>query len=219
MTTSGSSSTSSARQRKSARGHDVKGVLLGSQGQTSTLGAAVSSLKIDGPVATITAGWQEYESQDEELPAQLGRETVNLTLYARTEKVFAEDKEFRAAHRARQELLRTGQDYYRLRLARMVDAALDIARRSKGSSLEADEAKLSMEYLRDIDRDHLERTRAMQLEFDAKWKPLTRDAIVKQRKEIKKLLEGTNILAIAGGHVAVLLNRLRMFGVDDLIGK
>ncbi|MFL5320401.1 MAG: hypothetical protein ACJ790_12145 [Myxococcaceae bacterium] len=197
----------------------MKGVLLGSQGQTSTLGTAVAALKVEGPIATITAGWQEYESQDEELPAQLGRETVNLTLYARTEKVFAEDKEFRAAHRARQELLRTGQDYYRLRLARMVDAALDIARRSKGSSLEADEAKLSMEYLRDIDRDHLERTNAMRAEFEAKWKPLTRDPIIKQRKEIKKLLDGTNIVAIAGGHVAVLLNRLRLFGIEDLMGK
>lgn len=195
----------------------LKGVLLGSQGQTTTLGDAVAGLEVEGPIATITAGWQEYESQDEELPEQLGRETVNLTLYRRAETVFAEDKELQQQHRALQDQLRVGQDYYRMRLARLQDAAEDIARRAKGSALEKEEAALSMAYLRQIDRDHLERVRAMRDEYEARMKPLTRDAVQKQRKEIKKLLEPTKIVAIAGGHVAVLLNRLRMFGIAELM--
>lgn len=195
----------------------MKGVLLGSLGQTTTLAGAVNALEVEGPVALVTAGWQEFEPQDEELAEQLGRPTINLGLYARAEKVFAVDKELRAAHREIQEKLRVGQDYYRLRIARMVDAALDIARRSAGSALEADEAKLSMSYLRQIDQDHLERTRVQREEFEARMKPLTRDAVVKQRAEITKLLKGTKVVAIAGGHVAVLLNRLRLFGVADLM--
>lgn len=197
----------------------MKGVLLGSQGQNSTLGEAVQALKIEGPIATITAGWQEYEPQEEELAQQLGRPTVNLGLYARAERVFLEDKEYHAAHRARQEALRQGQEHYRIRIARMVDAALDIGRRVAGTAAEEAELKLSMEYLRQIDRDHLERTRALLEEFEVKHKPGKRESIARQKEQIAKLLEGTSAVAIAGGHVAVLLNRLRMFGISELIGK
>ena len=196
----------------------MRGVLLGSLGpEKPTLASVVRKLGVDGPVAVITAGWQEYEGQVEELPAQLGREIVPLDLYRRAERVFAEDAELATEHRALQERLRIGQEYYRMRLAHMVDAALDIGRRAAGSALEEDESRLSMEYLRTIDRDHITRVAAQRAAFDLRMDPLNRDAVVRQRDEIAKLLAGADILAIAGGHVAVLLNRLRLFGISELV--
>jgi hypothetical protein len=196
----------------------VRGVLLGTLGpEKPTLASVIRGLGVEGPVALVTAGWQEYEGQVEELPAQLGRDIVPLELYRRAERVFAEDAELAAEHRALQERLRTGQEYYRMRLARMVDAALDIGRRAAGSALEEDESRLSMEYLRTIDRDHLSRVAAQRAAFELRLDPLHRDAVAQQRKDIQRLLAGTGIVAIAGGHVAVLLNRLRLFGLDELL--
>ena len=46
-------------------------ILLGPQ-RSPTVGSLVRSLPPDGPVATITAGWQEREPDDNELSALLG---------------------------------------------------------------------------------------------------------------------------------------------------
>ena len=55
-------------------------VLLGAQRFDPTLAAAMSRQYVTGRVALITAGWQERESEDEDLREHLApRETVNLT--------------------------------------------------------------------------------------------------------------------------------------------
>ena len=46
-------------------------ILLGPQ-RRPTVDAVARSLSLDGPVATITAGWQEREPDDAELSALLG---------------------------------------------------------------------------------------------------------------------------------------------------
>lgn len=74
-----------------------------------------------------------------------------------------------------------------------------------------------MEYLRSIDRDHLERVRSLRAEFDERIKPLERESIARHREELKKTLAGIKTVAIAGGHVAVLLNRLNIFGMGELL--
>lgn len=196
----------------------MRGVLLGPQQLKVSLGDAVSALGREGPIALVTCGWQEREDNDEDLPGQLGRKTINLKLYERGEQVLAADKSFARAHRARQDQLRQIQEFYRLRLERTFDAALDIARKSAGTDLEADELRLSMEQIRRIDQEHLERVSALREAHELQLRPLERPAIAKHREELKKILDSVGILAIAGGHVAVLMNRLRMFGIKSLLG-
>lgn len=195
----------------------MKGALLGPQQLKVSLGAAVSALGREGPIALVTCGWQEREDQDEDLPTQLGRKTINLKLYERGEQVLAADKSFARAHRARQDQLRQIQEFYRLRLERTFDAALDIARKSAGTDLEADELRLSMEQIRRIDQEHLERVSALREAHELQMRPLERPVIAKHREELRKILSAVGIIAIAGGHVAVLMNRLRMFGIKDLL--
>src|SRR5262249_49144073 len=62
------------------------------------------------------------------------------------------------------------------------------------------------------------RIRAVHDAWLARWRPAERAAVKRRRKEIADALRGASALCIAGGHVAVLLNRLRLFDIAGLIG-
>src|SRR5688572_29400523 len=92
-------------------------VLLGPQRMRPTVRAAVDELGLRGPLALITAGWQEREPDDEELRSDLGRESFNLSLYQRAERLSEAEPELARGLRKRQDLLRRLQELYRHRLA------------------------------------------------------------------------------------------------------
>lgn len=177
---------------------------------------ALRELGVRGKVALITAGWQEREAEDTALVAHLGVDAVNLRLHTRSEEVFADDEELREAYKARQTLLRQLQDFYRLRLDYADEAARAIAVRHVDEELLAQEWTVSVEVLRHLDRDHEVRCGAIHAAFEARWRPLERPAIARHRQELAALLEPTEAVVIAGGHVASLLNRIRMFDVLGL---
>ena len=57
-------------------------ILLGPQ-RRPTVDFVVRALGLAGPLATVTAGWQEREPDDGELRRLLGGQAVNLELYRR----------------------------------------------------------------------------------------------------------------------------------------
>lgn len=191
-------------------------VLLGAQRYDPTLRDAVDELGIKGKIATITAGWQEREDDDDDLTEHLDGRDVNLLLHARAEKVFRDDEAFLTAHRERQTLLRLRQDFYRVRLEHALDAAYVIQQRSAPDDILDDEQRTSIEAIRNIDALHLDRCARDRHEFDARWRPDERTSVGKHRAEIKSILDDCEAIAIAGGHVASLLNRLQLFGIGDL---
>lgn len=198
------------------------------------------------PVALVTAGWQERESEDEGLIASLGVPAVNLRLHARSEELFADslryappegtnhasrgpgasargpwldvarDLELSTAYKARQERLRHMQVFYRMRLESADDVAQAIAVRHVDDALLEEEQRVSVDLFRRLDSDHLARCQRLQDEFDATFGTAQRPSIALHRKELAALLEPAGALIIAGGHVASLLNRLRLFGVMEL---
>lgn len=194
-------------------------VLLGPQRFDPTLGEAVAELGIEGSIATITAGWQEREPEDTELHEHLGKRTVNLALYARAEDVFRRDPELKAAHRARQDRLRHKQDFYRIRLEHELEAAYVIQARKAPAAILDEEKEASIQAIRELDEAHLRQCSAERDRFEAEWKPLERDAIAKHREELQSILRGAGAVAIAGGHVATLLNRLELFGLAPMIAE
>jgi hypothetical protein len=191
-------------------------VLLGAQRFDPTLGEAVAELGIEGRIATISAGWQEREEEDDDLKEHLGGRTVNLRLHARAEEIFRQDAEFHAAHRERQAILRHRQDFYRIRLEHALDAQHVIANRQAPKDILEDEARASIQEIRDIDRMHLERCVRDHEEFDERFRPLERPVVADQIAEIEEIVRGCDAIAIAGGHVASLLNRLRLFDIARL---
>ncbi|MEM8962628.1 MAG: hypothetical protein AAGD38_14175 [Acidobacteriota bacterium] len=189
--------------------------LLGPQRHHPNLRAELDRAGIpeDGRVVVVTAGWQERENEDDELCEHLGRPVVNLALHHRSERVFADDPELFAAHRARQDQLREIQRLYRFRL----DFALDPARRLlQRNDLDDDvldpEREAAIQAVRTLDAQHLARIRGIHRDYNLAVKLSERPSLASHLDEINGALDGAAAIAIAGGHVAVLLNRLRLFG-------
>lgn len=166
-------------------------------------------------VAVITTGWQERESDPGVLP-ELGVPSVNLGLHARADDVFAKDRELAGAYKARQTRLKLMQEFYRVRLDRLDQAAHGISQRHVDPELLAEERAASIALVRELDREHLARCRAVHDEFDARYPD--RGGIVAHRIELSRQLADCDAVVVAGGHVAVLLNRLRMFDLATLWG-
>ncbi len=192
-------------------------VLLGPQGTSPDVAAAIAELGIRGRVALIRAGYQEREPDDAAMIATLGVPGVNLGLHARSVQVFREDAEFTTAYQARQQRLRHIQAFYRVRLDKIEDAAKTVSVRYVEADLLEQEEKVSVDQFRHIDADHIERCNDLRAAFGARWQFLERPVIARHREEIRKELETCEAVVIAGGHVASLLNRLALFDVLGLI--
>ena len=194
-------------------------ILLGPQRLQPTLIGAVQALGVadDARIATVTAGWQEREGDDAELGEHLGGRATNLRLYARAEAVFGRDPELAAAHHRRQDLLRRVQWLYTQRL-RHAMAACETLLRESGDDVALERARAeALEAVRDLDRRHLERVREVHEELEAHFAPAARPALAAEREAVAAIERDAGATAIAGGHVAVLLNRLTLFGLGDLL--
>lgn len=192
-------------------------VLLGAQRFDPTLGDAFRELGVEGRVATITAGWQEREAEDADLHEHLAGNTINLRLHQRADQVFDEDRELTEAHRERQTLLRHKQDFYRVRLEHALDAHHVVFSRKAPPSLLAEEREASLAAIKQLDDYHLAQCTQIHRTFEATYRLFDRPAIARHRDEIAGILRGCDALAIAGGNVATLQNRLRLFGIADLL--
>ncbi len=191
-------------------------VLMGAQRFDPNLIEAVTELRVEGRIAAITAGWQEREEEDDDLAEHLGDRTVNLRLHARAEEVFKQDPDLAALHRERQAVLRHRQDFYRVRLEHALEAQYVIDQRHAPDDILEDEARTSILAIQEIDRMHLEQCARDHAEFEREAQPDKREVLLRHREEIAAILSDCDAIAIAGGHVATLLNRLRLFKIETL---
>jgi hypothetical protein len=191
-------------------------VLLGPQRFEPTLRSVVDSLAEGGRVAAVTAGWQERESEDVELRDHLGGRLVNLRLHGRAEELFAADPELFNGLRRRQERLKQLQAIYRLRLDHQLAAARELFARAGSVGLLGPEREDAIAAIRALDDHHLARVLEVHRHLDAPWPAPDHPELEHHRREIAAELAECDVLAIAGGHVAVLLNRLRLFRVLEL---
>jgi hypothetical protein len=200
--------------------HHSRVVLLGPQRLQPTLNQAVASVGAHGTLATITAGWEERESEDQEMRDHLGGRTVNLRIYERADDVAERDPELAAALRERRDRLRLQHELYRLRLGHALDAARDLLRREPTNGdadiLEA-EREAAIEAVRTLDAFHLMRVVDVHAELQDSMRPLERDSVDRHRREIAKILSECGALCVAGGNVVALLHRMRLFDVLGLM--
>lgn len=191
-------------------------LLLGPQRFKPTLASAVRSLGIEGTIATVTAGWQEREAEDDELSEHLSGRAVNLRLHERAEEIFEADAEFAAAHRERQENLRQIQVLYRVRLDHLATAVRELMEWEADRGLIEAEVEDAIEAIRCLDARHLDRVKQIHTAFETRWRPFERPSVARHRRQIAAAMEQASGLALAGGHVAVLLNRARLFGILEM---
>lgn len=193
--------------------------LLGPQGNRPNLREVLSPPPGGRPYAVVTAGWQEREHELERLDQHLGRPTVNLALYRRSDEVFAARPDLRKALRRRKILLDRLQSLYEIQLAGALDAVRTLLpQMEEEPDVVAPYLQGAIEMVRQIDQSHLARITEIRSAFEAEHHYAEQPEIQRHREELGNLLAGCSGLLVAGGHVLVLLNRLRLFGIDDLIG-
>jgi hypothetical protein len=190
----------------------VKVTLLGPQ-RRPTVDAVAASLYPEGPIATITAGWQERESDDGELGKLLGSRDVNLGLYRRWLDLTDRDPLFAAGERRLAGLLDELQDSYLLRLDHALQAVYAVQRRGGNDRLRADVLAEAIGAVRDLDDAHLRRAGAIRGEFYAGLPSHERPVIAGHRAEVAALLGEAAAVVVAGGHVGVLADVLHLFNV------
>jgi hypothetical protein len=185
--------------------------VLGPQ-RRPTVDRVLESLEVTGPIAMVTAGWQERESDDAELRSLTGGRGVNLRLHGRWLEVLQQDGEYARAEREHQALLADLRQLYLLRLDHELQAVYAMAQRPGGHPRirqMAVEDALAM--VRLLDSTHLARVRELHDEFYAAWRPEDRDVVARHREEVRADLAAADCLLIAGGHVADLLHVLHVF--------
>ncbi len=192
-------------------------VFLGPQFQEPNLAFALRRLAIRGPLVSISAGWQEREGELDELHAHVGMPVTDLGLYARAEAVLAADAELAAAYRQRQGLLRELQDLYRLRLTHAKDATRELLSRDGDPALVRSAQRASLRALRTLDHEHLRAIEREHAGFRRRLRPQQRASVVPHIRELRELIEPAAAVLVAGGHVAVLANRLRLFDLQRLL--
>lgn len=195
-------------------------ILLGPQRHVPIVRPAVESLVADRkrPLAVITAGWEEREDEDQELRDHLQRPAHNLAIWQRVERIFEKDTELLEAMRQRHDTLRKVQELYRVRLAGMMESTRELFRRTGDEELLDPERNDALVMLQGLDTQHVERVTQIHATFEARWRPSERPAVQKEAKEIARLLREASCLLIAGGHISVLLHRMRLFDVLGLHG-
>jgi len=199
------------------KGSETRVVLLGPQRHDPNVNDVVASIDPkEGRIAVVTAGWEERESDDDELEEHLHRRAVNLELFARTDDVFERDPELFAAMRARHDALRELQDLYRVRLSHALDAARELLARPGDGELVETERAAAIDAVRDLDAHHLQRTIEVQAEFEERWRPMEREHVARHRSELESIVADASVVCVAGGHVAILLNRMRLFDAPSL---
>ena len=173
-------------------------------------------MNVSGQIAAVTAGWEEREQEDDELAEHLGGRTVNLELYRRGEEALAEDPELATARHAALDEWRELRRLYNVRLSHHMAALREIVSRDGPRRLLDRELEEALEAVRVLDQRHLDKVGAVRAEFFATWGPASRPSVTTHRRELERILSKCEALAIAGGHVGALLDRLRLFDLMSL---
>ncbi|MEM8491920.1 MAG: Type 1 glutamine amidotransferase-like domain-containing protein [Pseudomonadota bacterium] len=191
-------------------------LLLGPQSPKPILGAVVAEHGLaKGPVAVISAAWQEAEGDIGELAEVVNAPLVNLQLYRRAERIFAEDPDLYRAYRRRQDRLMELQSLYRLRLRQGLQAARQVRRADAPPQLLRAEEEHAIGQVRALDRHHLKQVEHIFADVDADIRD--NQSVASAREEIEAEINGCETVIITGGHVLVLLNRLQLFGLRPLL--
>lgn len=189
-------------------------LLLGPQRPVTNLGTAMRDAQIpEGPIAVVSAGWQEAEGDIDDIRAIVGRDLRDVGLYGRAETLMTSDTVLHEAYRHRQESLRELQRLYQLRLRYLTLAARRTLRAEGNPDLLQPEQRHAIAQLRALDRHHLNRVRSILAEFDARFASASYGPIAEQTAEIAAIIDACAAVLITGGNVVVMLNRLLLFGL------
>ncbi len=208
-------------------------ILLGPQRQQPGVGKAVADLGILGPLAVVTAGWEERELEDEELIRELERsqnqggshQTINLSLFPRADEVFTHHPALRELMAERENRRKMLRELYNLRLAPQLVACRELLNRVDLDAHDRPDDPLydpeiddAIEGVRRLDDHHLARVSELEAEMAERFAGdhVDHPVLLHHRRQVAELVAASGALLIAGGHVGTLMSVLRLFDVMNL---
>ena len=191
--------------------------LIGPQTDEASVGPTLDALGVSGAVGLITAGWRDAEADLSQLDKAVRGRSRLLPLYTEAERVWGEDSELSEGHHSMQQAARTIRRAYNIRLAHYMEAAAAIAGMGGQHDTRMAETARAAEAIRELDRLHLERMAGLRAEFFERFQPHERPAVVRVRNALAEALGPLEAVVIEGGHVAILLNRMRLFDVASML--
>ncbi|MBD0292547.1 MAG: hypothetical protein ICV70_03090 [Jiangellaceae bacterium] len=194
----------------------MRATVLGPQ-RRPTVDRVVADVVPEGPIATVTAGWREREDDVTELDRLLGGRSVPLRLHSRWLNVLDHDPEYATAEREHRATLDELQALYVVQLDHALRALYETAQRGGRPEVRSAAVDDALAAVRLLDGRHLDRVRETHAEFAAAWAPASRPVMAAHRTTVGGLLNPAAALAIAGGHVGVLLHVLRLFDVAAVV--
>lgn len=177
------------------------------------LAAELAAFGVEGPVALVTAGWEEGERNDADIDRRLGGGSRNLNLYGRRLDVLESDVAYADAQRLLRTQLDELREAYLLRLRHAL-AGVDVVRRRFAERPELDAA---IDAVRELDEAHASAIAAAHDRFYSQIKPHERPTIARHREEVAAIVADCAAIAIAGGHVGVLNDCLHLCNLAVLI--
>ncbi len=192
--------------------------ILGPQQPTSNARQVLQTLGVEGHVALINAGLRWDEAEVEDLAEQLGHPVHHLPLYHWFESVMEREPELARSYSARQERIKEFKRLYRTRLHAALGAVAEL-RRVEGVSPElvAEELTRALFDVRRIDEEMLRSLAHIRTQFPDVAQPWDVPGARRRHDEVAAVLRNCSAVVVAGGHVAVLRNRLFFFGFDKLL--
>jgi hypothetical protein len=187
--------------------------LLGPQRFLTTAGAVVRALDVEGPVATVTSGWEERESDDGELDSVLEGRSRNLRLFGRMMDVLERDPEVATAALALRDAVADLSGAYSLRLHHALDSVYAVRRRKGRDDVITAAYEDGIEAVRRLDEWYLDEVRGLYSEAYATGAIERSEVWEEHRSEVAEQLDGASVLAVAGGHVGMLLRTMQFFSV------
>ncbi len=193
-------------------------LLLGPQHNVQSLREGLVEVGARPPYVLVAAGWEEREAETAALEKHLGSRVANLSLWPACEEAFEADHELRAAMFDRQDRLRELGRLYRVRLAAELEALRELLSSvdpAAPGELVGPALEPAFESLAALDEHHLGRVRALNDEvFGA---VCTRPSLARHREVVARRLADAGTLLVAGGHVGILYDRMRLFGVTEAL--
>lgn len=189
-------------------------VLLGPQRFRVNAGAVAGTIAPEGPIATVTAGWRDREKEDTEVDSVFGGRSRNLELFSRLGHVIRHDRHFAAAASAYNRAVDEANGLYALRLHRALDTVYATLRRTARTDLVESSLRAGLQSVRDIDAWYLWVLSELEGELRLEGGVDSSEVIARHRREVAEILSDAALLAIAGGHVSMLIRCLRLFSVD-----
>jgi hypothetical protein len=104
-------------------------------------------------------------------------------------------------------------------LRQLTIAAREILRTEGDLTAIAEERRHAISQLRALDRHHLRQIRKINARFDDVFDTANNSLLADAVTEIQETLSRFETVLITGGNVVVLMNRLRLFGLETLLGE